>query len=134
MAKIVVNDELMKKLNNARQDCNGKTMTTNELKVVLKQIGLPTSPTFISNMTKGVNPPLRKCLNLYKFNDKPIHQDMMKLIVKTYERIVTAPKPSKMTIVQSTIVQSKDEIAAAITLLKAHGYKIGKPNVTYEWL
>ena len=129
MAKIVVNDELMRKLNRAREYYDGKLLSLDELKRTLKQIGLPASPTFISNMTKGINPPLSKWEKNYKFNDKPIHQDMMKLIVKTYERIVTAPKSSK-----TTTTQSKDEIAAAITLLKAHGYKVGKPNVTYEWL
>ena len=130
MAKIKINDELMKKLNHAREDYDGKLMSLEELKKAIKQIGLPTSPTFISNMMKGINPPLSKWGKNYKFNDKPIHIEMMKLIVKKYEDIVTAPKSSAKPVKTS----KTDEIAAAITLLKAHGYKIGKPNVTYEWL
>ena len=122
--QLEVTDDVIRQFNLFRANMQRKKLPLIEMGKELKEkTGLPGSMTFISHLSKCINPPIvRNEDATYSVSETPVHKDKLQWCINEYKKsIASKSKHTKYTM----------PVDEAIALLKSKGYKILKPKV--EW-
>ena len=133
----IISSEEIVRFNEVRRNAAGKVFDRTEILTLLHGMGLSKNITFLSYITKGVNPPIvRIDRNKYAFVEKPVHIARLQQVVADWSKKVSSYNKKyrhpDMKNEEKELSEIDSKIKEAIKLLKDNGFKVLKPKVEYE--